>query len=85
LKLGDFGTAFISQMALNKFRIKENRTETENTRWDTFVGTSEYVSPEVLKSLGSSQPADIWSLGCIIYQLLVGKTPFAANCEYDIF
>jgi len=50
-----------------KFGIKDHKKEGDNKKWDTFVGTQEYVSPEVLKSLGSSQASDIWSLACIIF------------------
>lgn len=42
----------------------------------TFVGTCEYVSPELLKDDECESPADIWALGCIIYKMFTGKTPF---------
>jgi 3-phosphoinositide dependent protein kinase-1 len=63
----------------------KDHKKTENGKWDTFVGSQEYVSPEVLKSIGSAEPCDIWSLGCLIYQLFVGKTPFSNTNEYDVF
>ena len=42
----------------------------------TFVGTKDYVSPEVLKDLPSNFEADLWALGCIIYQLYTGSLLF---------
>jgi serine/threonine protein kinase len=52
---------------------------------NTFVGTAEYVSPEVLNDSQISSECDLWALGCIIYRCLVGKTPFKDKTEYLIF
>lgn len=42
----------------------------------TNCGTPEYVAPEVLKAIGSSYEADIWSLGVFMHELITGETPF---------
>lgn len=52
---------------------------------NTFVGTAEYVSPEVLLDKESGPASDLWALGCIIYQFFVGKPPFSNKTEYLIF
>lgn len=39
----------------------------ESERVCSFVGTEEYVAPEILLDLPSSYPADLWSLGVILY------------------
>jgi 3-phosphoinositide dependent protein kinase-1 len=60
-------------------RGKKNRTK------NTFVGTAEYVSPEVLKDKGAGSATDLWALGCIIYQMFTGTTPFKDKTDYLIF
>lgn len=56
----------------------------EEDKLDTFLGTKEYVSPEVLEGKTCSSAADMWSLGIIIYQLYNGFTPFY-KCEGEYF
>lgn len=51
----------------------------------TFVGTAEYVSPEVLGDKPAEFGADIWALGIMIYQMYYGKTPFKEKTNYLIF
>ena len=40
------------------------------------LGTPLYMAPELVKHETYSEKVDVWSLGCICYQLLTGKTPF---------
>eukprot|EP00826_Nyctotherus_ovalis_P007237 TRINITY_DN11796_c0_g1_i5.p1 TRINITY_DN11796_c0_g1~~TRINITY_DN11796_c0_g1_i5.p1 ORF type:complete len:267 (+),score=72.74 TRINITY_DN11796_c0_g1_i5:167-967(+) len=51
----------------------------------SFVGSPEYVSPEVLKGWKSGPASDLWALGCMIYKFLVGKSPFYHETAYLIF
>ena len=40
------------------------------------IGTPLYMAPELVKEQRYNEKVDVWSLGCIVYQLLSGKTPF---------
>ncbi|KJE94855.1 PkB kinase [Capsaspora owczarzaki ATCC 30864] len=74
IKITDFGSAYlIGQDA-----------ETD-VRANSFVGTAEYVSPELLTEKIASKASDWWALGCIIYQMLAGRPPFRAGNEYQTF
>ncbi|CAH3105674.1 unnamed protein product [Pocillopora meandrina] len=74
IKITDFGTA----------KILSDGEVNEKGR-NSFVGTAEYVSPELLTDKRAVKSSDLWALGCIIYQLLSGLPPFRAGNEYQIF
>ena len=42
----------------------------------TIVSTRHYRAPEVILELGWSQPCDVWSIGCILFELIFGFTLF---------
>lgn len=45
----------------------------------TLCGTPNYIAPEILTKAGHSYEVDVWSIGCIMYTLLVGKPPFETS------
>ncbi|KAF7195922.1 Serine/threonine-protein kinase ksg1 [Pseudocercospora fuligena] len=57
----------------------------ETDRAVSFVGTAEYVSPELLRDKNACKASDLWAFGCILYQLLAGRPPFKAANEYLTF
>ena len=92
LKLIDFGTAKdMVDTDLNGPEVSISvETETPVT-WYTprtfstssqFVGTPEFMSPECVKSKSAGYETDLWSVGVVMWQLLLGTTPFKAPSPY---
>ncbi|KAI4903361.1 hypothetical protein NFI96_010767 [Prochilodus magdalenae] len=73
IQITDFGTA------------KQFSSDGSQKRANSFVGTAQYVSPELLTEKSACKSSDLWALGCIIYQLVAGLPPFRAANEYLIF
>ncbi|CAH8379850.1 unnamed protein product [Eruca vesicaria subsp. sativa] len=57
--------------------------EPTDARSNSFVGTHEYLAPEIIKGEGHGAAVDWWTFGIFLYELLYGKTPFkgASNEE----
>lgn len=67
LKIVDFGCAKNLQNCPPK-DPKQRRV--------SFVGTAEYVAPEVLANTEVTYAIDLWGLGCLIFQMITGKAAF---------
>lgn len=67
VKIGDFGLAAV--------------LSSESERKKTICGTPNYIAPEVLygKKEGHSYEVDVWSVGVILYAMVVGKPPFQSK------
>ncbi|XP_047324112.1 probable serine/threonine protein kinase IRE [Impatiens glandulifera] len=59
--------------------IKEERQK------QSVVGTPDYLAPEILLGMGHGATADWWSVGVILFELLVGIPPFNAKLPQEIF
>ncbi|XP_022703285.1 3-phosphoinositide-dependent protein kinase 1-like isoform X2 [Varroa jacobsoni] len=78
---------------VSRFRVRPrpegpNGGETpqrSSVRRTSFVGTAQYISPEVLVSGPVSPAMDMWALGCVIYQMVSGLPPFRGLAAYHIF
>lgn len=66
-------------------RSNRRRYPGMRARRGSFVGTAQYVSPEVLQNAPITPAADLWALGCIIYQMISGLPPFRGSNDYVIF
>ncbi|CRL04421.1 CLUMA_CG017507, isoform A [Clunio marinus] len=65
----------------NDIRLRNSRL----VRRVSFVGTAQYVSPEVLNGDAPHLSTDLWAFGCIIYQMISGVPPFRGASDYLIF
>lgn len=52
---------------------------------NSFVGTEEYLSPEVINAAGHSAAVDWWELGILLYELIFGTTPFRGRHRDETF
>lgn len=69
VKLGDFGLS---------------KVLTSQQFASTYVGTPFYMSPEICAAETYTLKSDIWSLGCIIYELCTREPPFNAKSHYQL-
>ncbi|XP_057492219.1 protein kinase PVPK-1-like [Actinidia eriantha] len=56
--------------------LPELLAEPTSARSMSFVGTHEYLAPEIIKGEGHGSAVDWWMFGIFLYELLFGKTPF---------
>ncbi|MHC4309526.1 MAG: protein kinase domain-containing protein [Planctomycetota bacterium] len=76
IKVLDFGLA----KALGGEALDQQSTVTEPGR---VIGTPTYMSPEQARGLETDKRCDIWSFGCVLYEMLTGKVPFEGETVSD--
>ena len=75
LMITDFGAAATTSKA----------NKDDFTPASSFVGTAEYVSPELLLYNRCTPSSDVWALGCMVYQFTMGSPPFRGENELKTF
>jgi serine/threonine protein kinase len=68
---------------LTDFGLSKALVDSEST--STFCGTSEYLAPEVVLQMPYSYPVDIWALGILAYEMILGATPFFDDNKSKMF
>jgi eukaryotic-like serine/threonine-protein kinase len=83
VKVLDFGLAKAADdMAMGD--LSQSPTLTiEGTRDGVILGTTAYMSPEQARGRAVDKRTDIWSFGCVVYQMLTGHTPFGGETISD--
>ncbi|MEW5658790.1 protein kinase [Streptomyces cinereoruber] len=64
--------------------IVDDPDQTRLTSTGVGVGTARYMAPEQFRAERVSGLADLYALGCILYELLIGQPPFTARTPYDL-
>ena len=92
LKITDFGTAKLLgpdeedlHERINYDNVSGESTHSPLERKRSFVGTAEYVPPELLKFNACGFKTDIWAIACILFQFFNGQPPFKGATEYLTF
>jgi serine/threonine protein kinase len=53
--------------------------------YEHFVGTPQFMAPECIRNKDSTKKSDVYSLGCLFYQLICGRTPYVGKTDYLVF
>ncbi|KAG6597006.1 Serine/threonine-protein kinase D6PKL2, partial [Cucurbita argyrosperma subsp. sororia] len=68
-----------SELGLQSSALPELVAEPTAARSMSFVGTHEYLAPEIIKGEGHGSAVDWWTFGIFLHELLYGKTPFKGS------
>nr|AHZ63875.1 phototropin [Pseudolycopodiella caroliniana]AML78900.1 putative LOV domain-containing protein [Pseudolycopodiella caroliniana] len=99
LQITDFDLSFLSSTKpqlirpLNPAGHRKKKKESPlptfvaepQSRSNSFVGTEEYIAPEIIKGIGHSSAVDWWALGILMYEMLFGYTPFRGKNRQRTF
>ena len=80
VKVVDFGIAKLSSRPTSE----PEASTIVNTDEGVVIGTAQYMSPEQARGLAVDVRTDIWSLGCVLYEMVAGRTPFGGATVTDI-
>jgi serine/threonine-protein kinase len=74
VKIGDFGAA----------KVLSHSGELTMTQTGLVLGTPNYMSPERARGHESDERSDLYSLGCMVFQMIVGRAPFDNDTLMDV-
>ena len=85
VKLLDFGLAKAFALGTASPDVSNSPTlDADPTRQGVVLGTASYMSPEQARSRALDARADLWSFGCVLYEMLTGKKAFDGESLSDI-
>ena len=72
------------QVYLTDFGVVKHTASKGLTRTGFFIGTVDYAAPEQIEGLPVDARTDVYALGCVLYECLVGKAPFDRDAEINV-
>ncbi|CCE64443.1 hypothetical protein TPHA_0H02390 [Tetrapisispora phaffii CBS 4417] len=92
IMLADFDLSIQSQSdsepvidSLTNNAYIDTKKISEGFRTNSFVGTEEYIAPEVIRGNGHTTAVDWWTLGILVYEMLYGYSPFKGRNTNETF
>src|SRR5205823_7352703 len=73
-----------SGAVLADFGLARAVDSTRLTAEGQILGTPHYLAPELIEGLEATEASDIYALGCVLYECLVGEPPFAGRGAAEI-
>ena len=85
VKVLDFGLAKLTEKATTQPVDSDAPTRPlAPTQTGAIIGTVQYMSPEQARGLSIDERTDVWSLGCVLYEMVAGRAPFAGQTVPDM-
>jgi len=75
----------VTAHVLKKFMSPPQITGSPELVTNSFVGTEEYIAPEVIIGRGHTSTVDWWTYGILLYEMRFGRTPFRGRNQDDTF
>ncbi len=84
VKVLDFGLAKIYEPEHSAVSSSQSPTLMSGTMSGALMGTAAYMSPEQARGQEADAGSDVWAFGCVLYEMLTGKSPFGGETLTDI-
>jgi Tol biopolymer transport system component len=84
LKVLDFGLAKAVEKSAPEPDLNSSPTLTAMTQGLVILGTAAYMSPEQARGQPVDQRTDIWSFGCVLFEVLAGRRPFSGDTSTEV-
>ncbi|HQN96303.1 MAG TPA: protein kinase [Thermoanaerobaculales bacterium] len=82
-KILDFGLARLARSERTTGQLGEPPTATDHTLTGALLGTVGYMAPEQVRGVPADNRSDIFSFGCVLYEMLAGRRAFLRNSAVE--